>query len=99
MDRFRNDIEEALPVCRKDVHDGKFIKDPKEAVRVGEVVKVKVLSVDVPMRRISLSRKALLPPGGAETKRGDRKETQKPTGPRSLADQLTALKTRFEKKL
>lgn len=79
----------------------KFIKDPKEAVRVGEVVKVKVLSVDLPMRRIALSRKALLPPAGAETKKGDRdrKETQKPAGPRSLSDQLTALKTRFEKKL
>lgn len=40
----------------------RYIKDPKEAVKVGEVVKVKVLSVDVPMKRISLSRKALLAP-------------------------------------
>jgi len=77
----------------------KFIRDPKEAVRVGEVVKVKVLSVDLPMKRIALSRKALLPPAGAETKKGDRKETQKPAVPRSLSEQLTALKTRFEKKL
>jgi len=77
----------------------KFIKDPKEAVRVGEVVKVKVLSVDVPMKRISLSRKALLPPGGRETKKEAKTEMQKPAGPRSMADQLTALKTRFEKKL
>ncbi len=59
----------------------KFIKDPKEAVRVREVVKVKVLSVDVTMRRISLSRKALLSPAGTETKKGERKETQKAAGP------------------
>ena len=33
----------------------KFIKHPLEAVQVGEVVKVKVLSVDIPKKRISLS--------------------------------------------
>ena len=33
----------------------KFVKDPHEAVRVGEVVTVKVLAVDVPRKRISLS--------------------------------------------
>jgi len=35
----------------------RYIKSPAEAVKVGEVVKVKVISVDVPMKRISLSRK------------------------------------------
>ncbi|MCL2527552.1 MAG: S1 RNA-binding domain-containing protein, partial [Defluviitaleaceae bacterium] len=33
----------------------KFIKHPLEAVQVGEVVKVKVLSVDIPKKRIALS--------------------------------------------
>ncbi|MCL2362887.1 MAG: RNA-binding transcriptional accessory protein [Defluviitaleaceae bacterium] len=33
----------------------KFIKHPLEAVQVGDVVKVKVLSVDIPKKRISLS--------------------------------------------
>jgi len=39
----------------------RFVKDPREAVHVGEIVKVKVIAVDVPMKRISLSMKALLP--------------------------------------
>ena len=33
----------------------RFIKDPNEAVKVGEIVKVKVLAVDVQRKRISLS--------------------------------------------
>ncbi|MSO23034.1 MAG: RNA-binding transcriptional accessory protein [Acidobacteria bacterium] len=39
----------------------RFIQDPREAVHVGEIVKVKVVGVDVAMKRISLSIKALLP--------------------------------------
>jgi competence ComEA-like helix-hairpin-helix protein len=39
----------------------RFIQDPREAVHVGEVVKVKVIGVDAGMKRISLSIKALLP--------------------------------------
>ena len=34
---------------------GRFVKDPRQAVRVGQVVKVKVLAVDAELRRISLS--------------------------------------------
>jgi protein Tex len=37
----------------------KFVKNPLEFVKVGDVVKVKVLSVDVPRKRISLSMKGL----------------------------------------
>jgi uncharacterized protein len=39
----------------------RFIRDPREAVRVGDVVSVKVLSVDSEGKRIALSMKALLP--------------------------------------
>ena len=39
----------------------KYIQDAREAVRVGDVVKVKVIGVDPKMKRISLSIKALLP--------------------------------------
>ncbi|MDX9709620.1 MAG: Tex family protein [Trichloromonas sp.] len=38
----------------------RFVKDPNEAVKVGEVVRVKVLAVDVPRKRISLSIKEAL---------------------------------------
>ena len=37
----------------------KFIKDPNEAVKVGQIVKVKVISADAKAKRIALSIKAL----------------------------------------
>jgi transcriptional accessory protein Tex/SPT6 len=39
----------------------RFVQDPRDAVHVGQIVKVKVIGVDVTMKRISLSIKALLP--------------------------------------
>jgi uncharacterized protein len=39
----------------------KYIQDAREAVKVGDVVKVKVIGVDTTMKRISLSMKALVP--------------------------------------
>jgi protein Tex len=38
----------------------RYIKEPSEAVKVGQIVKVKVLSADVKTKRIALSIKALL---------------------------------------
>lgn len=43
----------------------RFIKDPNEAVKVGEIVKVKVLAVDLPRKRISLSIKEANPGSGS----------------------------------
>ena len=43
----------------------RFIKDPGEAVKAGQIVKVKILSADVLTRRIALSMKALMTPLGA----------------------------------
>jgi protein Tex len=40
----------------------RFIKEPSEAVKTGEIVKVKVLSVDAKAKRIGLSIKALSAP-------------------------------------
>jgi uncharacterized protein len=40
----------------------RFIKDPSEAVKTGEIVKVKVLNVDLKSKRIALSIKALMAP-------------------------------------
>jgi len=40
----------------------RYIKDPSEAVKTGQIVKVKVLSVDVKAKRIGLSIKALSAP-------------------------------------
>jgi len=47
------------------------VKDPNEAVRVGEVVKVKVLAVDVARKRISLSIREATE-GGAPRPKGER---------------------------
>jgi uncharacterized protein len=40
----------------------RFIKDPSEAVKIGQIVKVKVLNVDTKAKRIALSIKALSAP-------------------------------------
>jgi uncharacterized protein len=53
----------------------KFIKDPSEAVKAGQIVKVKVLSADARTKRVSLSIKALLEaPAGRSA--GQRNATQ-----------------------
>jgi predicted RNA-binding protein with RPS1 domain len=39
----------------------RFIRDPREAVKVGDLVQVKVISIEVETKRIGLSMKALLP--------------------------------------
>jgi transcriptional accessory protein Tex/SPT6 len=40
----------------------RFIRDPREAAKVGDTVRVKIISVEVETKRIGLSIKALLPP-------------------------------------
>jgi len=50
----------------------KFVKDPREVVKAGDVVKVKVLEVDVPRKRIALTMKL---------------NAQPATGPRNPAPQ------------
>ncbi|HEX6994171.1 MAG TPA: Tex family protein [Gammaproteobacteria bacterium] len=50
----------------------KFVKDPREVVKAGDIVKVKVLDVDVARRRISLTLRLDDAPG-AERERGERR--------------------------
>jgi len=68
----------------------KFIKDPSEAVKTGQIVKVKVLSVEAKSMRIGLSIKALTP-GAA------RPETRKavPTQPPTMEQKLAALSAKW----
>lgn len=40
----------------------RFVEDPRQIVKVGEIVRVKVIKVDKELPRISLSMKALIPP-------------------------------------
>ena len=51
----------------------KFVKDPREAVKAGDVVKVKVMEVDIPRKRVGLSMRMSDTPGEkAEGNRGGR---------------------------
>ena len=56
----------------------RYIKDPGEAVKAGQIVKVKVLSADVQTKRIALSMKALM---GAPVGAGVRPPMPKPARP------------------
>jgi protein Tex len=40
----------------------RYVRDPREIIKVGDIVRVKVIKVDKEIRRVSLSRKALLSP-------------------------------------
>jgi uncharacterized protein len=51
----------------------RFIRDPREAVKVGDVVQVKVISVEPETKRIGLSMKALLPASQRRRKKQQRR--------------------------
>jgi protein Tex len=56
----------------------RFIRDPREAVRVGDVIQVKVISVEPETKRIGLSMKALLPNAQRRHKKQQRRGTSAP---------------------
>jgi protein Tex len=85
----------------------KFIKDPSEAVKAGQIVKVKVLSADARTKRVSLSIKALLentgPRNGGQRQNGGRQAAPsfppKPPPPApTMNDKLAALTARWQKR-
>lgn len=70
----------------------KFIKDPAEAVKTGQIVKVKVLNVDAKAMRIGLSIKALSAPAA-------RPQPKKPVPPAAtFEDKLAALSAKWNKR-
>ncbi|AMV72883.1 S1 RNA-binding domain-containing transcriptional accessory protein [Desulfuromonas sp. DDH964] len=52
----------------------RFVKDPHQVVKVGDPVKVKVLSVDIPRKRIALSIKEAQAGGVSEPRRQEKRE-------------------------
>jgi uncharacterized protein len=58
----------------------RFIRDPRDAVQVGDVVQVKVISVEEETKRIGLSIKALLPAVQRRRKRPRREGARPRTG-------------------
>ena len=79
----------------------RFIKEPSEAVKAGQIVKVKVLSSDLKTKRIALSMKALMGPGqGAQKPQGQgRAQSKQPAPPipqPSMNEKLAMLSTRWK---
>ena len=76
----------------------RYVKDPNDAVKVGQIVKVQVLSADPKLKRIALSIKALTA-GETQRRPGGKpqKKKQEPAKP-SMQDQLSALSARFRTK-
>lgn len=72
----------------------KFIKDPAEAVKTGQIVKVKVLSVDAKAMRIGLSIKALMGPGSGPAARIQRKKAE-PAAQVTMQEKLAALSSKW----
>ncbi|MHB1023955.1 MAG: Tex family protein [Acidobacteriaceae bacterium] len=70
----------------------KFIKDPSEAVKAGQIVKVKVISADAKTKRISLSIKALQEPAARQQPKP--KQVAKPSA--TLDDKLALLSTKWK---
>ena len=69
----------------------RFIRDPKEAVKVGQIVRVKVLSADPKAKRIALSVKALETADQPKRTRVKKLEEAKP----AIEDKLSQLASRF----
>jgi uncharacterized protein len=73
----------------------RFVKDASDVVKVGQIVKVQVLSADPKAKRIALSMKALdAAPPPPKLRHTAKPEAQKPT----LADQLSGLSNKFRVK-
>ena len=71
----------------------RFIKEPSEAVKTGQIVKVKVLSVDLKAKRIALSIKALTAPAARPAARPE-KPAPKPQA--TMDEKLAALSTKWK---
>src|SRR5947209_8631501 len=73
----------------------RFVKDPYEVVKVGQVVRVQVLSADAKAKRISLSIKALQQSDMPKVKHMPQTQTRREQKPVSMEDKLAKLSDRF----
>jgi uncharacterized protein len=64
----------------------RFIDDPKKVVKVGQIVKVRVLEVNESLKRVSLSMKSL---GGPAKPQSIRKAAPPEKKPPSIQDLMT----------
>jgi uncharacterized protein len=74
----------------------RFIKEPSEAVKAGQIVKVKVISADAKTKRIALSMKALMAPAAAGRPQQKNPKPQPIAKPQpTLNDKLAMLSTKW----
>ncbi|WP_263373904.1 Tex family protein [Granulicella aggregans] len=75
----------------------RFIKEPSEAVKAGQIVKVEVLSADAKSKRIALSMKALMPPAAGRpiVPSPKAKPIAAPPAQPTLNDKLAMLSTKW----
>jgi len=71
----------------------RYIKDPNEAVKVGQIVKVQVISADAKTKRIALSIKALQAPAAYAPK-----QKAQPGAKLDLDEKLAALANRWKRR-
>jgi protein Tex len=76
-----------------------FIKDPREAVKTGDLVKVKVLEVDALRKRISLSMKSDVDPSEIKSERTSTKPVHKPKQVAAPAPNNSLMANAFAKAL
>ncbi len=74
----------------------RYIKEPSEAVKVGQIVKVQVLSADVKNKRIALSIKALLAPAPKAAHKQPPPPAEK--APIRLDDKISALADKWKRR-
>jgi uncharacterized protein len=77
----------------------RFIKDASEAVKTGQIVKVKVLTVDAKNKRIGLSMKALMEPSRppANNKQAlSRAKRESPPAPATMDEKLAVLSSKWK---
>ena len=72
----------------------RFIKEPSEVVKAGQIVKVKVLSADLKTKRIALSMKALMGPSQASQR--PKQPGLKPASQPSINDKLAMLANKWK---
>jgi uncharacterized protein len=72
----------------------RYVKDASEVVKVGQIVKVQVLSTDTKAKRIALSMKAL--EAAAEPKRKNFEKPKAEVKKPSINDQVAALSDKFK---
>jgi uncharacterized protein len=78
----------------------RYIKEPSEAVKTGQIVKVKVLTVDVKAKRIALSIKQLTAPTGRPAAKSERSTPKPQSRPQpipqpTMDEKLAALSTKW----